>query len=886
MSKITCISDVHLNHFKSHEFYKGFRDEQFLRAARRTVEISKENESNVLCILGDTIDTPVIVPSAFHLLIEFFNILTAYYEKIYIIKGQHDEASKIINWAEEDSFINVLPKIFDKIEYVDNKVINILGRNIYFRDWTPREVINDVPQCDMFFGHVTLDERFGQVIEPANYKLGLFGDIHSIKEMGKNHSVGGFLQKDMRDTPYGNVCIVDPADCSFKRVHLINSENKFLRIYNEGEEENVDEYTVINHKDNRINAITLKDIDESGNSQEVQVKLSELDNVIISRLEKYELLDIHKEVQSKCVIKDLISFDFKIKRLVVDNFRSIKHCEIDFDKYDGLLYISGNNGSGKTSIINALYYALVGDMFINKFLKKHESSLSLDVTLIYNNLKYRIVRKTGACEFYINDERISKNNKRDLEKHIVACLPFLTHLSVFYVRAKSNYAGSFFNSNLINRIFGIDNIVQYFNRSTEMLKETVSKIKTINLDISKLTGSLEALNSQLTSDEGLLAQKQSELDSYDQELFKVSDKIEYLRNRKQELATKLANLQVDANFDEARFNELVNSESDLVSANRNNSNIDNLKSQLATINSSIESIKASLVVKKCPNCGTVLSSNEEAVNAKIKGFEDRRIKIQDDLSKLSLIDVEPIKARIVEYKSLKSKIDMIQKYKFTKTELDNINSELMQYSKYEAISTSDMKENKFNITSAQRSIDDLNRRIQNDKDSISKTTGQLNDLKVTFDELSTRQTKLSLYSELFSPNSEKSLYKEVKLKISESLSDEEVTLINQNVEEGQLGLQLKVDNEWMDYNACSCGQQTYVDLKLISKLFTIIDGSGLLILDEMLANVDVSKLDPCLTLIRSFDCKNVIMTSHNSEIKNDFDSQLHCELVDNCTIIT
>jgi ABC-type lipoprotein export system ATPase subunit len=163
---------------------------------------------------------------------------------------------------------------------------------------------------------------------------------------------------------------------------------------------------------------------------------------------------------------------------------------------------------------------------------------------------------------------------------------------------------------------------------------------------------------------------------------------------------------------------------------------------------------------------------------------------------------------------------------------------------------------------------------------------KISELRSDLEKWSDRHTKASLYNELFSPNSEKSLYKEVKLKISESLSDDEVSLVNHAVEEGQLGLQLKVDNEWMDYNACSSGQQTYVDLKLISKLFTIIGSSGLLILDEMLANVDTSKLDPCLAIIRSIECKNLIMTSHNSEIKNDFDSQLNCELVDNCTIIS
>ena len=57
----------------------------------------------------------------------------------------------------------------------------------------------------------------------------------------------------------------------------------------------------------------------------------------------------------------------KIRDITIQNFLSIKKARIDLKKFDGLTIIKGknldtggSNGSGKSSIVEAIYFALTG----------------------------------------------------------------------------------------------------------------------------------------------------------------------------------------------------------------------------------------------------------------------------------------------------------------------------------------------------------------------------------------------------------------------------------------------------------------------------------------------------------------------------------------------
>jgi len=111
-----------------------------------------------------------------------------------------------------------------------------------------------------------------------------------------------------------------------------------------------------------------------------------------------------------------------IQDLTVKNFMSVGNATqaINFDRRDLTLVLGENldlggdgsrNGTGKTTIINALSYALYGqaltnirrDNLVNKT-NNRQMLVSLDFSV--NGAEYRIERgrKPNVLKFYVNDE--------------------------------------------------------------------------------------------------------------------------------------------------------------------------------------------------------------------------------------------------------------------------------------------------------------------------------------------------------------------------------------------------------------------------------------------------------------------------------------------------
>ena len=50
-----------------------------------------------------------------------------------------------------------------------------------------------------------------------------------------------------------------------------------------------------------------------------------------------------------------------VKKLILNNFRSYTHAEVDFPPED--IYLTGNNGQGKTNVLEAIHYLTLGRSF-------------------------------------------------------------------------------------------------------------------------------------------------------------------------------------------------------------------------------------------------------------------------------------------------------------------------------------------------------------------------------------------------------------------------------------------------------------------------------------------------------------------------------------------
>ena len=130
---------------------------------------------------------------------------------------------------------------------------------------------------------------------------------------------------------------------------------------------------------------------------------------------------------------------FKLDTLTVKNFMSVGNTTqaIDFNRNDLTLVLGENldtgggdagsrNGTGKTTIINALSYALYGNALTNirkdnLINKTNGKNMLVTVEFEKDNLSYRIERgrKPNVLKFYINnsEQETDDNAQVIAEKH-------------------------------------------------------------------------------------------------------------------------------------------------------------------------------------------------------------------------------------------------------------------------------------------------------------------------------------------------------------------------------------------------------------------------------------------------------------------------------------
>jgi len=193
----------------------------------------------------------------------------------------------------------------------------------------------------------------------------------------------------------------------------------------------------------------------------------------------------------------------KIKDLTVKNFMSVGNVSqgVDFDQQSLTLVLGENldqggddsgsrNGTGKTTIINALSYALYGQALTN--IKKNNlinktNSKGMLVTLSFdkNNTEYRIERgrSPNILKFYVNNteqeaEDESQGDSRKTQEAISELLG-MSHDMFKHIVALNTYSEPFLSMRandqraIIEQLLGIT----ILSEKAESLKEQVKVTK-------------------------------------------------------------------------------------------------------------------------------------------------------------------------------------------------------------------------------------------------------------------------------------------------------------------------------------------------------------------------------------------------------------------------
>jgi DNA repair exonuclease SbcCD ATPase subunit len=358
----------------------------------------------------------------------------------------------------------------------------------------------------------------------------------------------------------------------------------------------------------------------------------------------------------------------QIETLTVRNFMSIGNATqgIDFDRKDLTLVLGENldlggdgsrNGTGKTTIINALSYALYGNALSNirkdnLVNKTNGKNMLVSIDFAINNRKYRIERgrKPNVLKFYVDSQEQtvtdeSQGDSRETQDAIETILG-MSHDMFKHILALNTYTEPFLGlkandqRSIIEQLLGITQLseraerIKELNRSTkESLSQEEFRIRAVQEANKRIEEQIESLKKRRSlwtkkRDEDTAALTQAISD-----LAKIDIEQEIQAHRNLELFHKNAKTR------EAAKREIKNIEI----------NIARLEKTQSTLIREIESLKN----HQCHACGQKIhdSKQDEILQVKkqslsenaniISDYRDDIESHQDILETLGEVDVAP-----------------------------------------------------------------------------------------------------------------------------------------------------------------------------------------------------------------------------------------------------
>lgn len=461
------IADIHLK--KDERFAPegtiNYRlEKQPMMLLDRIEELIKEHNVGWVGILGDLLDIPNCLPQELRVLDTFLGRMNEWGIPILVILGQHDIDTNKYDDGGIDYYIRsnvtVLIEHYNNITYAHNTYGTINGKySCYLSNYSDPLIYPDkyvdlwLTHCSLGFTHVEewntdeknvkFDRKFGMMVA---------GDIHEHYQFGNCFTVGTPYQHKAHEQQTGVIGLIKDTGekLEFSRILSDTAERKFLRF-----EPPVKKVAIKNEKGEDVSLdITQKTVMEQIESKIVEMGLEHIHNKI-----------------SKTGAPNPVNFNFKIKKLKIENYKSCKEYELDFTTFKKTLFLQGKYGSGKSTIVEAIRDVFCGDTkTIDSKVSYWAKNCRLQIDIEYENKEFTIVRGKSLLEFYINGEQQTASNMKGLESLITLALPFVKYLYLFLPQSNERLFDPEKGLELFQRCFNLD-VFDYYLDSAVKLKK-------------------------------------------------------------------------------------------------------------------------------------------------------------------------------------------------------------------------------------------------------------------------------------------------------------------------------------------------------------------------------------------------------------------------------
>ena len=546
--KLLFTADVHISDWPAHSTYDEIGVPSRLKLydflAQDILDVIRQNKIEAAFFAGDIMQKHSPRPMVSNAVRRFVTTIAGntddQHDSIWF-SGNHDIDAKTGRYDPLHSGLwPLVPDDHRRIRYFAEPGEYYIPRGddkdplkVYIRPWLHKDTdYSTFPKADIFVGHgmvqgskdpfnYTFTGGYDAEELGARYDLSVLGDIHQAQIITPQRSPGVVLIP-------GQPIQVNHSSGEQVGVWIYDTESKKLQHIPSSRFKHAEEYhrflTVDEDPtDPKPNTHYRKRTSKPGGKTKktaVAPVVRTVDVLDIALKEYTKLNAPHAQIGEDLIRNAYNDFCSTVQpdlsmppglllgKLVVDSFYSINHAEFDFNDLVGDILVVGENGVGKSTFSESVYWCLtglttkgtaVGDISNDKTGKP--AFVSLEILDTTNSITYRVERSRDSnrlLEIYSGDSKITKASVKESQEWLYKLLGLTDHrdiLVLLYFSTAQLLTFSDFTSSeqnqFLNRLTDSDKYEALKTALLEQLESTTAEYRASTEKVSFLEGALE-----------------------------------------------------------------------------------------------------------------------------------------------------------------------------------------------------------------------------------------------------------------------------------------------------------------------------------------------------------------------------------------------------------